>query len=85
MDVRRNNSSGRPRNSCIASRMSVCARRDTNLIASNRFDLPDAFGPTTAVNGRRSSAKLSNVLKPSTSIRVITNGLPPPGRAGRAC
>ena len=75
--VRRKSSSGRPLNSCIASRMSVCARRETNLIASNRLDLPDAFGPTTAVNGRKSSVKFSKVLKPSISMRVIT--VNPPG------
>ena len=68
--VCRNSSSGSPRSPCIAVRMSCCASSERNCNASNRFDLPLAFGPTMAVSGSRSRLKASNVLKPSISIRV---------------
>ena len=65
-----NSSSGSPRKSCIAVRMSFFTSRDKNRRASNRFDLPLAFGPTMAVRGFRLSPKFSKLLKPSISIRV---------------
>lgn len=72
--VIRNSSSGSPRRSCIAVRMSCCESSDRNFIASKRFDFPLALGPTIAEKGLRSSEKFSKVLKPSISIRVSMFG-----------
>src|SRR5580692_3076146 len=49
----------------------------TQRSASNRFDLPQPFGPTTAVKpgSTKSSVGSTNDLKPESLSRVNFNGL----------